>query len=68
MELTVEALEKRLAELREAEGMAWAQLHGIQGRVMEAEYLLGLLKGETPDGAEPAVKLTDILPAGFREG
>lgn len=58
----LEFLKRRIEELRQAEGMAWANLHAIQGRLAEVEHLLEYLQDDTP-----AVPLADILPEGFRE-
>ena len=57
-----ESVEKRLAELREAEGMAWANLHAIQGRIAEADYWLERLNGAWTEG-----KLQEAIERGAKE-
>ena len=57
-----ESVEKRLAELREAEGMAWANLHAIQGRIAEGEYWLERLEGAWAVG-----ELKEAIERGAKE-
>ncbi len=54
--MTQGELQERLASLREAEGMAWAELHAIQGRIAEVQFWI--------EREQQLVKLEDLLPPG----
>lgn len=47
--------QNRLAELRQAEGMAWAELHAIQGRIAEVQKWIA-----AEDKEEPALTLGEL--------
>ena len=51
-----ERLKGRLLELRQTEGMAWAELHAIQGRIAELEMWLGAI-----DKEEPAITMGEFV-------
>lgn len=60
--LNKEGLEKRLVELRQAEGLAWAHVHAVQGRIAEVEYWL-----EVADGVWTESDLAEAIERGAQE-